>query len=170
MVFCWHASPPENPQDDQVGQVRGAAVTVLLVVVWIGLSAYAVGWTAKSGTLSIDAMEGAISIKHSTPVPFDLASGKLVLWRMGPSGFVFGEHRSKIIWRPDFSSSQYRWGAVLPLWLPPVVTGSITFLAWRLDTLARRRAKLNLCPTGGCGYDRTGLAASAKCPECGAAP
>ena len=36
--------------------------------------------------------------------------------------------------------------------------------------LASRRARLNLCPTGGCNYDRTGLAIGAKCPECGAAP
>ncbi len=40
-----------------------------------------------------------------------------------------------------------------------------TALAWRLDTLARRREKLGACPS--CGYDRAGLAFSAPCPECG---
>ncbi|HVU64865.1 MAG TPA: hypothetical protein VHC70_12870, partial [Phycisphaerales bacterium] len=45
-----------------------------------------------------------------------------------------------------------------------------TTTAWRLDTLARRRARrgVNLCPK--CGYDRAGIAGDAKCPECGALP
>ena len=38
--------------------------------------------------------------------------------------------------------------------------------ARRLDALATRRARLNLCPK--CNYDRTGLAATAVCPECAA--
>lgn len=58
----------------------------------------------------------------------------------------------------------------IPLW--PLAAGSFlaTAIAWRLDTLAHRRARggVNLCPK--CTYDRTGLAADAKCPECGALP
>jgi hypothetical protein len=53
----------------------------------------------------------------------------------------------------------------IPLWIPTVVSAIVTALGWRLDTLARRRARLNLCPK--CNYDRAGLAADAKCPECG---
>ncbi len=67
------------------------------------------------------------------------------------------------------------WGLTsiyLPLWAPAVGCLAGTVIAWRLDTLARRRARVGFCPK--CGYDRTGLvgvggAAGAVCPECGAA-
>lgn len=53
----------------------------------------------------------------------------------------------------------------IPFWTPAALAFAITAIAWRLDTLATRLARLNLCPT--CRYDRTGLAAGAVCPECG---
>jgi rubrerythrin len=43
-----------------------------------------------------------------------------------------------------------------------------TGVAWRLDVLARRRDRLNLCPR--CNYDRAGIGKDAVCPECGAPP
>jgi len=74
-----------------------------------------------------------------------------------------------ISWRPRWTEE---YGAVsmrLPLWFPLILVTIPTALAWRLDTLATRRAKLGACPT--CSYSRTGLAPSAPCPECGdAAP
>lgn len=47
-----------------------------------------------------------------------------------------------------------------------VGTGIVAFM--RLDTLARRRARVNHCPK--CNYDRAGLAKDVVCPECGARP
>jgi len=55
----------------------------------------------------------------------------------------------------------------IPLWAPLLLTLIVTGLAWRADTLARRRAMLGKCPTR--GYARTGLAPEAVCPECGSA-
>lgn len=55
--------------------------------------------------------------------------------------------------------------------LPPLIgvfTIAATLTAWRLDVLARRRARIGLCAK--CHYDRAGLAASTVCPECGTAP
>jgi hypothetical protein len=55
------------------------------------------------------------------------------------------------------------WGAwieyYIPLWPAPALFGAIAFLK-------RRRRSIGFCKK--CGYDRVGLAASARCPECGA--
>jgi rubrerythrin len=52
------------------------------------------------------------------------------------------------------------------LWPLVLAALALTLYAWHLDTLARRRARLNFCPK--CNYDRTGLPKDAVCPECGA--
>ncbi|HMN40561.1 MAG TPA: hypothetical protein PKE29_06910 [Phycisphaerales bacterium] len=56
----------------------------------------------------------------------------------------------------------------MPLWAPAVGILFITAIAWRLDTLARRRVRAHLCPK--CRYDRAGLAMGVACPECGSQP
>jgi hypothetical protein len=50
-----------------------------------------------------------------------------------------------------------------------VLTGLVTCISVVGMSLLSRRdaARLNLCPK--CNYDRAGLAAGAKCPECGSA-
>ncbi len=53
----------------------------------------------------------------------------------------------------------------VPFWTPAALMLVVTMIAWRLDTFARRRARLNLFPK--CNYDRTGLASDVVCPECG---
>ncbi len=60
----------------------------------------------------------------------------------------------------------YEYEFEVAIWPLPAAALFFTAFLWYLDTLARRRARLNLCPK--CHYDRTGLAAGAKCPECGA--
>jgi hypothetical protein len=72
------------------------------------------------------------------------------------------------VWMFRKEMDPYGFRLFLPLWFLPLVTLLPTVLAWRLDTLAHRRARLNLCPT--CNYNRTGLAPRAICPECGTAP
>jgi hypothetical protein len=65
----------------------------------------------------------------------------------------------RIAWEPD------RRFFAIPLWFPFLIVVGLTTAAWRQEILARRRALLGHCPE--CHYDRTGLAASAPCPECG---
>lgn len=55
---------------------------------------------------------------------------------------------------------------LIPLWLPLSLAGGASALLWRCHLRANR--PINACPA--CGYDRSGLAESAPCPECGAAP
>jgi hypothetical protein len=71
----------------------------------------------------------------------------------------------KRYWRPLISFHSPSWWVIIPLWLPLAPTLLATAAAWRLDALARRRARAGVCPK--CDYDRAGLASSAVCPECG---
>jgi len=138
----------------------GAAVTVLLVVVWIGSGWYSLAWRSKGGSC-ISANAGLGRVYLVAP------------WRTiqsgAPKGWHFAEQGSGFYWwrwrvrHDDFLHSMY---VSFPMWVPIVLLGCVCSLAWRLDTLPRRRARLNLCPK--CNYDRTGLAADAACPECGA--
>jgi hypothetical protein len=87
-------------------------------------------------------------------------------WVSPMLGWEVGGHPFKIqcwfnlIRLPGFSFTG------VPLWCLALPVGAITVHAWRVDVRARRAA-FNLCPK--CDYDRTGLAAGAVCPECGAA-
>jgi len=56
----------------------------------------------------------------------------------------------------------------LPLYIPLAVSLTFTALLWRREFRHRRVAKAGAC--GVCGYDRRGLDAAAKCPECGVRP
>jgi hypothetical protein len=134
----------------------GAVVCTLIAIVWVGSRWYdAAGW---SGQWHVNVYAGCISASYNTkPPPFvQPQSG----WRV----------RAYV---PDFNwwFHSYTWVAletvVLPLWPLLAVSLSATAIAWRLDTLARRRAKLGACPN--CSYSRTGLAARGVCPECGSA-
>jgi hypothetical protein len=112
----------------------GAAVTVLLAVVWLHYAIF-----------------GGASRTPPTPAP---APSNPHVWNSAPASAA-GYHIYSI--RQRF----------LPLALLMLIP---TAAAWYLDTLARRRANEggNLCPN--CRYDRAGLAAGAKCPECGMLP
>jgi len=72
---------------------------------------------------------------------------------------------SKVRWWFYPQSVRAGWRRDLPLWMPALASLIAAGFAWRLDTLARRRERMNACPS--CGYDRTGLAPSSPCPECG---
>lgn len=55
----------------------------------------------------------------------------------------------------------------IPLWPAIIATCLLTALVWWLDVLAHRRSPIGHCAM--CGYDRTGMAMDAVCPECGVA-
>jgi hypothetical protein len=136
----------------------GTAVTVLLVVVWVGSGWVCAEWIRANGN------------------DVYLEAGKLGMrvigdpkWANAPVGVQFGFTCFEVVWGVHWSASpgvpSYLY---IPLWLPSCLISVPTILMWRLDTLARRRAKLNRCAK--CDYDRTGLAIGAVCPECGSAP
>ncbi len=139
----------------------GAVVTVLLVVVWVGSFNRSIarfdsfsGWTTRFMILNGGITYAAVQ----SPPPLWPRSG----WHSSK------ETGSQRIWWFSLLTASQAVNVVIPLWPLTLAAASVALSAWRLDTLARRRARLNLCPK--CNYDRTGLAPVAKCPECGTAP
>ena len=64
---------------------------------------------------------------------------------------------------PDWNRIPY-----YPLWPAPALLFGGAAIAWMAEAVARRRSRVGNC--GKCKYDRTGLAATARCPECGTMP
>lgn len=139
----------------------GAAVTVLLVVVWIGS-----GWfrfrLVYGPPCRVAITNGQVRFMvrsdHYHNDPFAESSPRLVATELNL--------HFPCLWYGRLSSLDENIVG-LPLWPLPLGTLIATATAWHLDTLARRRARggVNLCPK--CNYDRGGLASGAGCPECG---
>jgi hypothetical protein len=135
----------------------GAAVTLLLVVVWIGSEFWSVAYFKGCMAIGND-WRGVVLIWNWRGWDTDPPK------RFGPRST--GTPRS---WVPRWERVPGRaWYVSMPLWIPGALALTATSLAWRKDILARRRARLNLCPK--CHYDRAGLAPGAACPECGHSP
>ncbi len=131
----------------------GAVVSVLLVVVWIGSGWKYVGWASERGAM-VGIGDGYLALGR-LGTTYDAGPPG---WRTGPNTDPFGWWFRWVNGAPD-------WAVGVPLWVLLIPMFIAALIAWRLDTLAHRRARLNLCPK--CNYDRTGLAPGAICPECG---
>ncbi|HEX2838132.1 MAG TPA: hypothetical protein VHN77_08405 [Phycisphaerales bacterium] len=120
-------------------------------------------WTKKGAThyTVVIIRNGRAEVNHWP----DQASPPL---RAGPVEFTSGTVPTKSV---NLGLGEWQFGRfigiIVPFWMPALASLVLSGFAWRLDTLATRRAKLGACPK--CSYPRTGLAPSAPCPECGAA-
>ena len=149
-----------HPRIRKTIKYGGAALTVLLVALWIASGWWRVDFQ-KMPLLCV-LFPGQVLIMHSL-VPDNYR---------GSTWQVSSQRRGMAwSWRPQIilGNAAGRFLVMVPLWMPVTASLLPTALAFRLDTLARRRERggVNLCPT--CHYDRTGLAGDAVCPECGAA-
>jgi hypothetical protein len=134
----------------------GAAVTVLLVVAWIGSRWRLFGWAGGGRGWMV--CSGRLCLTKNPDIVVYAPNG--AFFQTCDSTWPFDWWFSGRIDDPGFEI----W---IPLWAPGMFILILTAVAWRWDALARR-ARLNLCPK--CNYDRAGIAADAKCPECGAMP
>jgi hypothetical protein len=132
----------------------GAAATLLLVGVWLGSGWVHVRWQSPSWGITVS--RGRLVLGHTSPPPEGTLAQPMSDVSTGPFRFS---------WRYVRYVSPRGWSIFLPLWPAAVASFLPTAWAWRLDTLAHRRARAGACPN--CHYDRTGLAPSALCPECG---
>ena len=139
----------------------GAAVMVLLVAAWVVSLWWTVSCSARSGLYSGSLYAGALVVTCSqVNEPTPPSSVWLVEPREEPGPLVWWFGRAH-------GGANGEWYEIIfvPLWVLIACVLLPTAFAWRFDFLARRRARLNLCPR--CNYDRAGIAKNAKCPECG---
>lgn len=70
-------------------------------------------------------------------------------------------------WLPHITTSNSMIGVTVPLWMPSIVAIGASIWFYRDHQREKQSRLLGCCPA--CGYDRSGLASTAPCPECGAA-
>jgi hypothetical protein len=138
----------------------GAAATVLLVGVLTCSRWWYVGYNSSGWLAGLHNEQVCVFEDHPTQIEKDLRLGSELGWRIEYWRATGPFLRLEL---PQAGHSR----VIVPLWLPISVSLVAAVVAWRLDILSRRRARLNLCPTAGCNYDRTGIPPDAKCPECG---
>ncbi len=151
----YHPAMKPRPRIRKFFKWGGLVLSVLVLTVWLG-SAYVYwafvdcqkfGATAMCGYLLISVYDGALP------------------W--APSSFQYGPVVTKrMVWWGVFSVSSVGTVFNIPLWPFVALSLATTAAAWRMDIIARRKSRLGKCPA--CGYDRTGLAPAAPCPECNA--
>ena len=139
----------------------GAVVTVLLVVLWIvSWSSIVVATTPWNTAICLGRGHVLLCWKDVPPPGVEVYPTQPVL----PS-------ERRLVWRFQCSVGSFTDPKVfgldvwVPLWAPLLLALCSSSIAWRFDTLARRRSHPHLCSS--CRYNRTGLAPETICPECG---
>jgi hypothetical protein len=136
----------------------GAAVTVLLLIVWVGS-----GW-----------WEGGVEIRSVGGAGF--SGGRVILGAWPPSRWEFEAIEWTCVRGPWVG---YGWWfhylpppvvgiamVFIPIWSLALLTGVPTAWMFRTDRKRRRGEREGLCAK--CGYDLRGLPDGRACPECGA--
>ncbi len=131
----------------------------ILAAVFIGLLVHSrwatIGWSFPNG-LSFGIEGGGLGIAGgSLPQGFSPP----------PPGLIYLQNDASFKWWFDWGSYSMRWYFSVPLWILILLSALSASWAWRREVLERRRNNVGLCC--GCGYDRRGIEAGAKCPECG---
>jgi hypothetical protein len=133
----------------------GLVVSVLLLTVWVGSAFVTCSWMSGSGhEIALDKGRIFYQWYQRTKQP-QLPVSK---WWTRP--------QPQISFALDYAQSNVRWFVAIPVWPFVALSLATTAAAWRMDIIARRKSRLGGCPA--CGYDRTGLAPAAPCPECNA--
>jgi hypothetical protein len=153
----------------------GAAVTLLLVVVWIGSGWRTVRMVVAKG-VAVSVADGRVVFERFPELPASVLNQSR-WFELNSAGF---DYLKPVTHAEPFSNWSYHigWGMgrhergpwwslfYFPLWIPAVLLASVILVINVRGRFARRRARLNLCPK--CNYDRAGIAKDAVCPECGA--
>jgi hypothetical protein len=137
----------------------GPLAMALLAVVWAASGWWHLSWTGTRASCGIG--QGCVYVGEHRVYPEDWRGVSMSKLRRPPSWMLLP---SSNLVSDNVDPKPFR-NYIVPIWIFEILILAATWRAWHLDMLARR-ARLNLCVA--CGYDRKGIAADAKCPECGA--
>jgi hypothetical protein len=142
------------------------AGTVLLAVLWVGSRWWEVGWSRSAGGK-------ATSISFNTGGAFFWHWAGLYVQQKDEPAHFFAHRlredaRSGGSWKPGVERMSIQLTVYVPLWIPFAVAAVSAGALWCPAAFRRHPRAQQSCPA--CGYDRRGLAADAKCPECGVVP
>ena len=142
-----------------------SACSVLLVAVSVWSRWYAVGYSrfARGYAISATLWPGVVQATwNETAV---IANAPDSAWSRLSVFAVPGIGKSPSMWQPKWHAEGASFAVLAPLWIPFALTFVPGVVLWTLELKRRRRVARGLCEV--CGYNRAGLTADAKCPECG---
>jgi hypothetical protein len=146
-----------HPRIQKTLRWAGAAVTMLLLVLWIGS-----GWIgttlATTKTSFVAVWTGQVYVAIGD-VPLPMSAGDM----------EWGRTKRYTLYWYGFARPLVNGGLIcVPLWPLIAVAACSMYLSWRPELLRWLRSRRGHCP--GCNYDRAGLPPAALCPECAFQP
>lgn len=128
--------------------------SLLTAIAWIGTAHQAFDWCSGS--------QPSVSVC--------LAAGRLGVTVLKPHRLPGGwshYHSLGLLMLPTVKSDGRSTYVFIPLWIPLIPLLGSAVILWSRQIVAARSIVGPPCKS--CGYDRAGLPADAKCPECGTA-
>lgn len=143
-------------------KIAGLTLSLLLAALWIGSEWFQVECLRGPDVTIYRVTKGVFCIFHTT---MDLGPPYY-----NPTGLSFDKRDDmfiipSFIWKFHFNSSPTTSVLMIPLWSPLFIVVACTGLIWWRDRVMTRWEISGCCKK--CGYDRRGLDATTKCPECG---
>ena len=146
------------PKPQKTIKWGGAAITLLLIVLWAMSLRWQVMWISRGNPVVMTGLVAGVVAYIQIEMP---PGGHI---RTQPS-WTLRHAAMTPEWELKYERSTGLFSILVLILVPAAFALAASLVACRLDVIARRRAQPNLCHK--CGYNLSGLPSVAACPECG---